>query len=427
MALKLISRATYPFVGIIAATILCALGCGKAEQIQTYTVPKEPKVTPATQVTESKPGAPTDRMLAAILPSGEQAWFFKAVGPIAEIDKHDKEINDFFTTLTLGANGRATWKLPTGWNEEAGNGIRLATIVIPGDKRLEITVSTANWSDAQKSMLDNVNRWRGQLQLSPIGPAQLHDVSHEAKAGDRPIMIVDMRGQFKSGGMTPPFASGAFGSRATGGPGANNDSSNGLPAGHPPIDATPGSGPGLPAGHPPIDNASPPAEAPAVNAEAPSDAPKFTLAPTWKALPAQGMSKAEFVVSDGPQETHVKIFAFPANAGPMIADPLLNINRWRGQIGLKPLEKDRLAAATQLIEIDGQKAMYVPMIPDTSKPEESQIKEGTLAAILKNGDQLWFIKMSGQSDLVKKHQDEFKAFLKSLKFSHDNETGHGNK
>jgi hypothetical protein len=431
MALKLISRATYLITAIFAATMLLALGCGKTEQIQTYTVPKEPKVTPVAQVTDAKPGEPTDRMLAAILPSGEQAWFFKAVGAIAEIDKHDKEINDFFTSLTLGANGRATWKLPTGWKEEAGNGIRLATIVIPGDKRLEITVSTANWSDAQKSMLDNVNRWRGQLQLPPIGPVQLHDVSREAKAGDRPITIVDMRGQFKSGGMTPPFAGGALGPRATGGSKKNNDSSNGLPAGHPPIDAapkspndTPG---GLPTGHPPIDNAAPPADSPAANTEVPSDAPKFTLAPAWKALPAQGMSKAEFVVNDGPQETHVKIFTFPANAGPMISDPLLNINRWRGQIGLKALEKDGLAGATQSIEIDGQKAVYVPMIPDASKTEESQIKEGTLAAILKTGDQMWFIKMTGERDLVKKHQDEFKAFLKSLKFPHDNETGHGNK
>ena len=99
MALKLISRSAYPVAAIFAATILCALGCGKAEQIQTYTVPKEPKFTPVAEVTDAKPGEPTDRMLAAILPSGEQAWFFKAVGPIAEIDKHDKEINDFFTRL----------------------------------------------------------------------------------------------------------------------------------------------------------------------------------------------------------------------------------------------------------------------------------------------------------------------------------------
>ena len=139
------------------------------------------------------------------------------------------------------------------------------------------------------------------------------------------------------------------------------------------------------------------------------------------------MSKAEFVVSDGPQETRVKIFDFPANAGPMIADPLVNINRWRAEIGLTPIEKEGLANVTQPIEIDGQKATYAPMIPDTAKQEESKSKEATLAAIVKTGDQVWFIKMRGERELVKKHQDEFKAFLKSLKFSHDSEAGHGNK
>jgi hypothetical protein len=67
------------------------------------------------------------------------------------------------------------------------------------------------------------------------------------------------------------------------------------------------------------------------------------------------------------------------------------------------------------------------MIPDPAKSEESQAKEATLAAIAKTGGQIWFIKMKGDRDVVKKHQDEFKAFLKSLKFSHEKEAGNGNK
>lgn len=409
MALKLISRLARPLAAIFAASLVCALGCGKTEQIQTYTVPKEPKVVAAADTPNAKPGEPTDRMLAAILPASGQAWFFKAVGPIADIDKHEKEINDFFTTLTLATDGRANWKLPTGWKEEAGNQMRVATIVIPADKRLELTVNTASWPGTEESMLANVNRWRGQLQLPPIGAKQLPEVSHEAKAGDRPITIVDMRGQFKAGGMTPPFAGGAFGPRATGARGTNTSPTDGLPA-----------------GHPPIDNA-PPAGAPAANAAQPSDVPKFTLAPSWKSVPAQGMRKAEFVVGEAPQEARVTMFEFPADAGPMISDPLNNINRWRGEIGLSALEKEGLAGATQPIEIDGQPATYAPMIPDTAKPEESKSKEATLAAILKTGNHVWFIKMRGELELVKKHQDEFKAFLKSLKFSHDKEAGNGNK
>ena len=62
---------------------------------------------------------------------------------------------------------------------------------------------------------------------------------------------------------------------------------------------------------------------------------------------------------------------------------------------------------------------------------------GTFVFIIKDGvaqvqavkveRQIWFIKMKGDLDVVKKHQDEFKAFLKSLKFPHDKEAGNGNK
>ncbi len=397
-------------VALATGCLTVLLGCGHVEQIETYTVPKEPKVDAV---------AETDRMLAAILPADGRAWFFKAVGPISEVDKHEKEINDFFMGLTLAADGRPNWKLPAGWKEEAGNQMRLATIVIPGDKPLEITVTAASWSDAQNSMLPNVNRWRGQLQLPPIGPKQLADVSHEAKAGDRPITIVDMRGQFKTGGMTPPFASGAFGPRATGGRSTNSN----LPAGHPPIDATPS----LPASHPPIDATPSPANTTTANAPPSADVPKFNAPPSWKPLPAQEPRKAVFAVGEGPQPAQVTLINFPSNEGSLIADPLANINRWRGELGLGEIQKEALASETQAIDVDGQAATYAAMIPDTAKPEQSQAKEATLAAIVKNGDQVWFIKLKGERELVKKRQDEFKSFLKSLKFSHDNEAGHGNK
>jgi hypothetical protein len=269
-------------------------------------------------------------------------------------------------------------------------------------------------------MLANVNRWRGQLQLPPIGAKQLPEVSHEAKAGDRPITIVDMRGQFKAGGMTPPFAGGPF--TATGRTPKSADS--GLPAGHPPIDAEPK----LPAGHPPIDSPSSSA-ADSANATTPpaTDVPGFTPPSSWKSVPTRGLRLAEFAVTDGPQAASVTLIKFPANEGSMIADPLANINRWRGELGLSQITKESLSTATETIDIDGRPSIYAAMIPDAAKVEESKAKDATLAAIAKVGGQIWFIKMKGDREVVKKHQDEFKAFLKSLKFTNDTEAGHGNK
>lgn len=378
-------------------------------------------------------GEPTDRMLAAILPSGGQAWFFKVVGPIGEVSQHEKEINDFFANLSLAEDGKAKWKLPAGWKEEAGNAMRVATIVIPGDKRLEITVNAASWPGTQESVLANVNRWRGQLQLPEIGPQQLADVSHESKAGERPITIVDMRGQFKSGGMTAPFASGAFGPRATGGRSSPSnlpaghppiDAASNLPAGHPPID----SNPSLPAGHPPIDDAAAPANGSApANEKASGDVPAFTAPASWKQQPAQGLRKAEFAIGDGKQLARVTLIDFPATEGPMIADPLSNINRWRREVGLDEIQQGALASATERIQIDGQPATFAAMIPDAAKSEQSQAALATLAAIVRSGERIWFIKMMGSRELVAARKDEFKTFLKSIKFPQEGGAANVNK
>jgi len=402
----------------LAIAIGAISGCQESEQIHSYTVPKETKLAAATANPE-KPGEPTDRMLAAILPSGDQAWFFKTVGPIAEIDKHEKEIKDFFTALTLDQDGKAHWNLPAGWKEEAGgNAMRLATIVIPADKRLELTVAVTPWSGTEQSMVANVNRWRGQMQLPAIDAQELGTVTTEAKAGDRPITIVDLKGRFKTSGMTAPFAGGRL--AASGRPPKN--AASGLPAGHPPIDDA---NSGLPAGHPPIDEARSSAEfAPPGQS---SDAPKFVAPPSWKSLGEKGMHKAELAVSDGQQQALVTFIEFPVTEGPSISDPVMNINMWRRDVGLDDIKKEDLGKSTESMTIDSRPATFAAMIPDAKKPEESRSASAILAAIVRDGDRLWFIKMKGNRNLVASKQDEFKAFLKTVKFPNGGQAGHGNK
>src|SRR3954471_15788892 len=305
MPSKLFSSPGKRALAFLALATIATAGCEPAEQIHSYTVPKETKVAaPATS--EQKPGEPTDRMLAAILPSGNQAWFFKTVGPIAEIDKHEKEIKDFFTALTLDQDGKAHWNLPAGWKEEAGgNAMRLATIVIPGDKRLELTVAVTPWSGTEQSMVANVNRWRGQMQLPSINAQELGTVTTQDKAGDRPITIVDLKGRFKTGGMTAPFAGGPFAASSR----PPKNAASGLPAGHPPIDE---GNPGLPAAHPPIDGA-PSSAASAPPAQPSSDAPKFVAPPSWKSLGEKGMHKAELAVTGGQEQALVTFIEFPVS------------------------------------------------------------------------------------------------------------------
>ena len=137
------------------------------------------------------------------------------------------------------------------------------------------------------------------------------------------------------------------------------------------------------------------------------------------------MRKAEFGIVDGTQEAVVTLSNFPASA-PNIAEPLANVNRWRTELGLGQITADALTGVTEEIEISGQPATLVRLVPDPEKPAESQATEATLAALVKTGDHVWFVKMRGPRSLVIAQEEQFKAFLKSITFPAAGGANHGN-
>jgi hypothetical protein len=340
-------------------------------------------------------------MITAVVPVGGQAWFFKIVGPIAAIDKLEKPLNDFFATIQVEADGRPKWNLPEGWTNGPDKPMRLATILVPAEpKPLEIAVSGASWPGTPESVLANVDRWRGQLKLPNTDVEHMGEFIREAKAGDKTIMIVDLRGHY-SGGMTPPFA----GAGAGAGPGGA--------AGRP----TPGAD--IPPGHPPVDaNSTAPPTAPNAGAAmAPLETPKFTAPKDWQSIPAEGMRKAAFAIGNQEHGALVTVIGFRTTEGPQIGDPLQNVNMWRQGVGLPPIKQDELSKATESLQIDGKTATYARVVPDTSQPGQSQAKLATIAAMVKDGDQLWFVKLYGDRTVVTAQEEAFKTFLKSLRFA----------
>ena len=138
------------------------------------------------------------------------------------------------------------------------------------------------------------------------------------------------------------------------------------------------------------------------------------------------MRKAEFGIADGQKQAIVTLIDFPTNAGPMIADPLENVNRWREEVGLPATTEDALDQEIEKLEIDGQQATFVRLVPDTNKPEQSQADRATLAAMVTSGDRIWFVKMTGNRELVAAQEEQFKSFLKSFRFPADGGANDGN-
>jgi uncharacterized protein YbdZ (MbtH family) len=395
-------------IAVLAAT-LAASGCRRAEEIQSYNVPKEVReqVVPASIAADA-----TDRMLAGVLPDGDRAWFFKVTGPLTAIDSQTQAIETFFASVRPApGKPHPDWQVPAGWQEQAGSGMRAATLMIPaGEQSLELSVTALPWQGAPGELLSNVNRWRGQMQMAPTDERGLAECTRELKAGDGTMTVVDLSGRFQntrppplaggamSGAGTPPFAGGGAKPAAPNPTPAANQNQSALPPGHPPIQ-----GQGM--------MAAPATATPAANAPF-----KFELPAGWEERPASGMRKAEFrIVRDGKTATLTAI-DFPVNAGPMMADPIANVKRWRGEVGLPPASEEELAKTIEAIKVGGAEAKFVDAVPDPSQANQSQAQEGTLAAMVTHGDTIWFLKLRGDRELVAAERDNFKKFLASVEF-----------
>jgi hypothetical protein len=107
----------------------------------------------------------------------------------------------------------------------------------------------------------------------------------------------------------------------------------------------------------------------------------------------------------GPGNLDVSVVVLAGPAGGELA----NVNRWRSQIGLPPLEEAALASARKSI---ASKAGAVALYDFTS---EGVQKTRLVAGLLVANDNTWFFKMTGDAEAAGKALPEFTHLLQSLR------------
>lgn len=132
---------------------------------------------------------------------------------------------------------------------------------------------------------------------------------------------------------------------------------------------------------------------------------KWSLPKGWSETPGEGMRFASFKAPiPGRLETTVVVLPGPAGG------ELANVNRWRNQIQLGPIDEPALAAARQVIRT---KAGAVNVYDFTSEgPAKSRMVAGLIATPDGN---TWFLKMTGDADAVAKAKPDFMSILGSLR------------
>jgi hypothetical protein len=333
-----------------AVALLALAGC-QEEGIRRYKVPKPEPDDPATM----------QRLLGAIFPRPADTWVFKLSGPLKEVGAKEEAFKQFLQSIRFGekADKPIEWKVPEGWKQEPGNDNRYATLRTgEGEYALEVTVTKL--PPAAAALLPNVNRWCGQLGLRPVSEDQLAKVTRELKVEGATGTLVDLTGPGSAKtAMKPPPA---------------------------------------------------PKERPK-GAAAPEPSLKYTRPEGWVEAPdlAGGFIRmaAAFRATDGGKSAEVTVTPLGGDAGGLLP----NVNRWRDQVKLGPIDEGQLRKDVRNVEVAGRPASYLDLLGP-----EGPGRERMLVVVVPRGGQTWFFKMRGPAELVAKQQAAFEAFMKSVKF-----------
>jgi hypothetical protein len=354
-------------MGCCLCAVVLLAGCEKQEEISVYTVPSHESLqTPEFQKAAAERKPKPARMLAAIAPNGPLLWFFKLQGPPEAVANRDAEFREFLASVHFNAAGDPEWTLPKDWSARPGSQMRFATLVLPGDPPLEVTVTKLPaGNDLDQARLDNINRWRGQLDLPHIEIEDLPSRTENIEAGDITVTYLNIVGKAKpaaamAGGM-PPMIQRAISNREG-----------------------------------PADDGT--ARQPAKAAEQ-SDI-KFEKPGEWTEVPPKQFITAAFEVTDGAKKLSITV----SRAG---GSKVANVNRWRGQLGVGPLSEDEINKSLQKFTVGDRAGQLVEIKSDTQ----------TLTAVMiEDGERTVFVKLMGDPELAVRERKRFETFAKSLKF-----------
>ncbi|MCF7687351.1 MAG: hypothetical protein K9M98_12855 [Cephaloticoccus sp.] len=172
-------------------------------------------------LTGGSPESP-QRMLGAWVPFDGSTWFFKLVGADAVVLEAKPAFLNFLQTIKGSEHDHAShatpapepatmadmantavrqaagpglqWTAPDGWQSQTPTAMRKATYTVTGAGGSAAELSVTAFPGDVGGELANVNRWRGQLQLTPFGEAELAPAVTRLEVHGLAVALVDFTG-----------------------------------------------------------------------------------------------------------------------------------------------------------------------------------------------------------------------------------------
>ncbi|HEX4629384.1 MAG TPA: hypothetical protein VH188_00320 [Chthoniobacterales bacterium] len=349
-------------VVVAALALLC--GCNRDDQqIKVYKVAKAPlETTPAPEA-----AMPTNASSPSVLSSN---------GP--------------------GLTTTATAEAPKNWESQPLSQMREASFIVRGENGATADISLVRLGPAAGNILDNVNRWLGQLKqpavteeklrsmIQPLGDSAVVDLSGQPENGD-PAKDGRIIGAIASDENGTAFYKMRGNAELVGAEKENflkwvSASRGGTSTSVTTDTTTPGA---------PSD-----AETPQIKWEVPAG---------WSSTPPSVMRYASFSAEENGAKADISVVTFPGDGGSDVD----NVNRWRQQIGLPIVGAELLKPMIAAVHSGDVHIDTIDMAGPSAR---------VIAGWTRHGGHAWFFKMTGPPQLIEEQKPKFMAFLQSIRF-----------
>jgi len=324
------------------------------------------------------------------------------------------------STAPEGPGSNLQWITPQGWEELAPTSMRAANFRPVGEPHVECYLTLLAGDGG--GLAANVNRWRAQLALAPLGANEIAALPTSEMLGGKAVLL-EASGTWK--GMSGTEARSDFG--VTGlllvapegsaflkmvGPAAALTAQRTafleLAASFRPRAAAETTpilrGDEIHDGRETHDAHGDEVQGAngdeARRASGSGGGFAFDLPAGWRRAPDEQGRAASFYVGAG-EELECTLTTFPGEAGGVLA----NVNRWRGQLGEPPIAASDLASLTK-VSMLGREAVLVECSNPTTQ---------LLGAICIGPERSVFAKLSGPKERVGPEREAFLAFCASLR------------
>ena len=340
--------------------------CDKNSEIKVYRVSKAPLEQSVSQQQDTMP----TNTAAPRMPSG--------LAPTAE------------TAVTT----------PSNWEPQPLSQMRQASFLVKGDNGAVADVSLVSLGSAAGNVLENVNRWLGQLGQPPITEQKLAEIAQRLHTSLGDVTVVDLAGlpdnadpardgRIIAAMVTNVNATLFFKMR---GNAELTEAQKGdfLKWVAAVCDAQTQTGSSQVAAAPSQTNSGPTI--------------KWKTPEGWTEVPPSSMRYASFSApaEDG-GKIDISVVTFPGDGG-SDAD---NINRWRGQMGLAPVDAN--AVTSQVAPLKTGDTTF-------STTDIAGNKTRTIAAWTRRDGRVWFFKATGPTAAIEKEKPNFMKFIESVRF-----------